>query len=182
MSAPNRQELMTADEFLEMTDETNLKQELIDGVIIKAQAAPNERHHDIALALVFKLSEFIKKKGGNCKPFIAPFDVVLDEHQVVQPDVFVVCDPSKRDGKRINGAPDMTVEIVSSNIRDDMNRKLLLYRKYGVREYWIIDPLHNTTFVYKFSEGDVYAVYEFDEPVPVGIFGGELEINISELI
>lgn len=59
---------------------------------------------------------------------------------IVQPDIMVVCDKNKLDEKRCNGAPDFIIEITSpGNSSDDYIRKLYYYKKYGVREYWIVD-------------------------------------------
>ena len=182
MSLPMSEELILAEEFLEMFPETNQKCELIDGVVVKAQAAPSELHHDISVGVFYAIKSFISKKGGKCKPFIAPFDVVLNDYHVVQPDILVVCDPSKRDGKRINGAPDLVIEITSSNKGYDYNQKTDMYRRAGVREYWVIDPDIKRTMIFTFGEKADFSFYGFDKPAPVGIFGGELEITINDII
>lgn len=149
--APSERKKITAEEYFEITAETNEHTELIDGEIV-ALAVPNELHFDISFSLCSKLKEYINGKGGSCKPFMAPFDVVLDEYNVVQPDVFVVCDPQKRDGKRINGAPDLVIEVTSSNRSDDYIKKFELYKNHGVREYWIIDPVYERVLIYRFEK------------------------------
>lgn len=155
--------------------------ELIDGRIVM-YGALDERHHDIAAEIFSELRSFVRKNNGNCKPFIAPFDVVLDDKNVVQPDLFVLCDRSKSDGKRINGAPDLVIEITSSNSMNDYKRKLTLYREHGVREYRIVDPDEERVIVYHFGTPVFVDFYDFDKPVPVGIWDGALEINIAELL
>ena len=62
--------------------------------------------------------------------------------QYVHPNLIIVCDKSKLDGKRCNGVPDFIIEIVSpGNASDDYIRKLYYYKKQpGVREYSIVDP------------------------------------------
>ena len=109
-------------------------------------------------------------------------DVKLDDQNVVQPDVFVVCDRDKIDSKRINGAPDLVIEIMSSNRYIDLFRKLDLYSRLGVREYWIVDPRDRKIIVYFFEQTDYPQIFTFDDSIPVGIFGGELSIAISGLI
>ncbi|MBR6337784.1 MAG: Uma2 family endonuclease, partial [Ruminococcus sp.] len=153
--------------------------ELIDGEIV-ALASPDIKHHDITTELFSRLREYIKANGGDCKPFHSPVDVCLDYYNCVQPDVFVVCDPSKIDDKRVTGAPDFIIEVVSSNRSDDYVRKLSLYKDKGVREYWIIDPKFERTLVYCFDKDDYPQVYTFSQHIPVGIYNGELEICVGE--
>ena len=60
---------------------------------------------------------------------------------VVQPDLFVICDPSRIDEKGVRGAPDLAIEILSISTADrDLGEKLILYEKHGVRCYLIVDP------------------------------------------
>ena len=93
-----------------------------------------------------------------------------DELNYVEPDISVVCDPSKLDDKGCHGAPDWIIEVVSpSSKRMDYFIKLFKYRTAGVREYWIVDPDKHMTMVYEF-EKDKAEPYNFDENVPVGIF------------
>ena len=172
--------LYTAAEFFEMIPETNEPYELHSGEVI-ALATPSVEHQRISRELVFRLGAFIKSRGGSCEPFNAPLDVMLDDLNVVQPDVFVVCDPDKIGKKRITGAPDFVIEIMSSNRYHDLVRKFGLYMQSGVRKYWIIDLQNRKTLVYRLEKTDLPELYPFDEPIPVGIFGGELSIEVSEL-
>ena len=59
------------------------------------------------------INTYIKKKKGSCRVFTAPFDVKLSDHPltIVQPDIMVICDKNKLDGKRCNGAPDFIIEL-----------------------------------------------------------------------
>lgn len=173
----------TAEEFFKLEEETdeNERFELLNGEIV-AMGTPNEMHQDIAGGLYMKLRLFIEANRGKCKPFIAPFEVRLNNDNVVQPDVFVVCDPEKRDGKRVNGAPDFIVEVLSSNRYDDLVRKHHIYAEAGVREYWIVDPKNRRTLVYFFEKDQFPNIYTFEQPIPVGIYGGELTITIADFI
>jgi len=174
-----RDHKMTAEEYFR-TPETNKHIELRDGVIIEF-ATPTPQHQDIVGGLYAEIRSFIRTNKGNCKPFIAPLDVKLDDYNVVQPDVFVICDPSKYDDKRCYGAPDWCIEVLSTNRSDDLYKKLALYQAHGVREYWIVDPLHERTMVYFFEKSDFPTIYTFDTAIPVGIYDGTLSINIGEL-
>ena len=78
--------------------------------------------------------------------------------------------------------PDLVIEVTSSNYAHDYIDKLELYKKAGVREYWIIDPQFEKLLVYFFEKSDFPSIYTFESTVPVGIYGGELTINIKNLI
>lgn len=134
----------TAEEFFNESPETKQHVELRDGEIIDF-ATPTIEHQDIVGGLYSEIRSFIKYNDGDCKPFVSPLDVKLDDYNVVQPDVFVICDPSRFDDKRCYGAPDWCIEVLSTNRRDDLIDKLALYQKFGVREYWIVDPKNEKT-------------------------------------
>ena len=102
---------MTSDEFLALED-TEGRYELIGGEIYAMSPAPNEIHQTISVGLSAEILADIRKNGGKCKVLTAPFDVKLSDEDTVQPDLFVVCDRSKFDGKICRGAPDWVIEIV----------------------------------------------------------------------
>ena len=85
-----------------------------------------------------------------------------------------------QDIKCITGPPDLLVEVLSPSNRDhDMVFKQMIYRKYGVKEYWIVDPDKEEVLVYKFYEADLPRSYTFKDNVPVGISGGEWSIDLT---
>lgn len=171
----------TAREFFELMPETGERCELINGEIVY-QAAPGITHQRIVGGVYVELSNFIKGKGDKCSAFVSPCDVKLDEITVVQPDVFVVCDSDRIDDKFISGAPDLVIEVVSTNRSHDYLKKFDIYRKFGVREYWIIDPLAERVIVYLFSEESSVNIYTFEQPIPVRIYDGELTITIGDVL
>ncbi|MBQ8296924.1 MAG: Uma2 family endonuclease [Ruminococcus sp.] len=172
----------TAEEFFELSPESSSEQyELINGEIV-ALASPSELHQRILGEIFAELRNYIKSNMGSCRPFVAPFDVKLNDSNVVQPDVMVICDRDKLDGKRCNGAPDLVIEVASSNYARDYIDKLDLYSKAGVREYWIVDPAYNKILVYFFEKNRFPNIYTFDAAVPVGIYDGKLNICIAELL
>jgi Uma2 family endonuclease len=94
----------------------------------------------------------------GCFAIAAPFDVYLlydqgDEDTFVQPDVSVLCNRSKLQPNRYNGAPRFLIEILSSDRRHDMELKRELYLQAGVEEYWIIDPEEKTLTALTHSRG-----------------------------
>ena len=115
--------------------------------------------------------------------FHAPFDVKLSDQPltIVQPDIMVICDKDKLDGKRCNGAPDFIIEIVSpGNPSDDYIRKAYYYKNAGVREYWIVDPRRKIVTVNYFEANLVSVQYPFDSIIKVNIYE-DLLIKISEI-
>ena len=155
--------------------------ELIDGYIYN-MAPPSPKHQSIALELATIINNYIKSKGGQCKPFIAPYAVFLDrdEYSYVEPDISVICDISKLTDRGCEGAPDWIIEIVSPSSRQmDYYTKLFKYRDAGVREYWIVDPERDRITVHSF-EAESIVDYAFNETIKAGIFE-ELSIDFSQL-
>ena len=95
---------------------------------------------------------------------------------VVQPDVFVVCDKSRlSDGKACRGAPDFVVEVVSSSSKMIDRVKKDLYRKAGVKEYWMIGPDRLCTYI--LTDGDYpETIYKINSSsnleIPVSVLSG----------
>jgi Uma2 family endonuclease len=90
--------------------------EVFDGVPYD-MASPSEIHQTLLTELLLVIGNYIKSKKGSCRLYPAPFDVKLNDDPltIVQPDLMIVCDKSKLDGKRVNGATDFIIEIVSPN-------------------------------------------------------------------
>jgi Uma2 family endonuclease len=130
--------------------------ELVDGTPYAMTPSPSTSHQRIALGLASELRRCLE--GRRCEALAAPMDVKLSEEDVVQPDVFVYCDPTQDKGSHIEGAPVLVVEVVSpsSGVHDRM-RKLHLYARFGVREYWIVSPADQLVEVLTLTSG-VYSV------------------------
>ncbi len=135
--------------------------ELINGVAWHMSPAPSMAHQALSTELLHAIRLFLGK--GGCRVFAAPFDVLLPESpgqatdevpNVVQPDLSVICDPSRLRSYGCEGPPDWIVEILSS--RRDMVEKLRLYELHGVREYWVVDPGNRYVHVYVRGENGRY--------------------------
>ena len=154
--------------------------ELIDGNIFY-MAPPSRTHQKISMRLSNEISSYISRNHGKCEVYAAPFAVFLTSDQLnyVEPDISVICDPSKLDEKGCHGAPDWIIEIVSPGSRSmDYFTKLFKYRMAGVREYWIVDPGIKQIMVYQFEQ-EMMEHYSFGEDVPVGIYEG-FHIHVRE--
>jgi Uma2 family endonuclease len=155
--------------------------ELIKGKIFKMAPAPKDIHQSISKDILADLLYFLKPK--KCQARFAPSDVRLFKtvnepvnkiETVVQPDIYVVCDPSKLDEQGCNGAPDWIIEILSpSTLAHDYKTKYDLYEENGVLEYWIVNPKTKVIerFVLnndKYEDAGVYKVK--GEQIPNSIF------------
>ena len=171
MDALRKEETYTIDDIYALPD--GERAELIDGKIYY-MAPPSRTHQQILLSLSRRIADYIDSKNGNCEVNIAPFAVFLSEDDInyVEPDISVICDPTKLDDKGCHGAPDWIIEIVSPGTKTmDYFKKLFKYRTVGVREYWIVDPAKELITVYRF-EREIMEQYSFGEDVPAGIYEG----------
>lgn len=168
----------------------NEKWEIIDGVPYNMTPAPSRRHQKISGALFNRLYNYLE--GKPCEVYSAPFDVRLpvsnetDEQiqTVVQPDLVVVCDPSKLDERGCKGAPDLVVEILSPlTAKKDLREKFFLYERVGVKEYWIVHPAEKTISVFKLEEELKYGraeIYSEEDKLTTEILAG-LQIDLSSV-
>ena len=157
--------------------------ELIDGEVFTLEA-PSLAHQECAFEIAYQIKDFIRKNKGKCQCFVSPVDVHIDpedDETVVQPDVVVICDRDKtKTGKRVEGAPDLVVEVLSPSTRNkDMNIKLNKFRECGVREYWMVDLEGQVVIIYDFSRDSAINIVSMKEPVPVGIYDGKLRIDFT---
>lgn len=173
-------ELLTLEQYEALPEDT--RSEVFDGVIYN-MSSPSQEHQTISMELSTILNIYIKSKNGSCRAFHAPFDVKLNDNPltIVHPDLMIVCDKTKLDEKRCNGAPDFIIEIVSpGSPADDYIRKLYYYKNAGVREYWIVDPRRKTVTVNYFEENILNIQYSFDSTIKVNIYE-DLLVNFSDI-
>ena len=159
--------------------------ELINGKIC-LMPSNTVAHQCISGNLFCEIYDYLKiKKIGEIFP--GRLDVVLfkknkkKSQNVFQPDIIVIFDPKKISKKRINGAPEFVIEIVGeSNSALDYFYKLFTYMKYGVKEYWIVNPVTKNILVYINGKEVKTASYTFDDKIKVSIFD-DFEIDFKEL-
>jgi len=137
--------------------------EIIDGELF-VTPSPLRRHQKVLANLLYYLTEFVKKLDlGEVYP--APFDVVFSSFDVVEPDILYVSKAraSVMTEKNIQGAPDLVVEILSeSTAKIDRTTKLKLYARYGVAEYWVIDPASCSVEIYRLVPGGYELAAQLD--------------------
>lgn len=175
----------TYEEFEAKRKNTDKRLEYIDGVIYMSPS-PSIKHQEISSFLHAQIYNLLK--GSKCKVFAAPTDVVFNNESTedkkrVVPDLFVVCTIENFTENEYVGAPDFIIEILSpSNKSHDMITKLNLYMNYGVKEYWIVDPLEKHVMVYS-TDSNLqlqFKLVQLGETV-VSTIIKELKINTQEL-
>ncbi|MDR0221090.1 MAG: Uma2 family endonuclease [Lachnospiraceae bacterium] len=150
----------------------DVRAELIDGKIY-LMPTRSTIHQQILGDLSLLIGNYIEDRNRPCRIYMGPLAVFInDERDCVEPDIVVICDPSKIKEDGCHGAPDWVIEIISpSTASHDYLRKAALYSNAGVREYWIVDPNNEIINVYNFGD-EVYhpTQYDFDDQVKVGIY------------
>lgn len=120
---------------------------------------PASQHQRILTKMGTRMYNFLE--GSIYEVFFAPFDVRLESIKndrlnttVVQPDICVICDPSKIDKRGCLGPPDLVVEILSpGNTDKEMKLKFELHQNAGVTEYWIVQPFERIVWQYSLVNG-----------------------------
>lgn len=155
--------------------------EIIGGEAYDMTPAPSTSHQKI-VGKIYACFEAMLT-GKTCIPFIAPTDVVLDETNIVQPDVLVVCDRAKITEANIQGAPDLVVEVLSpSTTVKDRREKKALYERFGVREYLIFHPRDEMMGRYRLIDDRYLSeeVFNWDETLTLATFP-DLTLNLWEI-
>lgn len=170
---------MTAQEFFELP-ETNTPTELIEGELILSPS-PIPVHQRI-IGLIYLL---LTKLIPNGEVFFAPIDVYFDEDNIPQPDVVWVSENGNCTigEKRLISAPDLIVEVFShGTVRTDKKKKFRLYQKYGVREYWMVDPVEQYIEVWQ-HDGERFIlidVFDSDDTFASPVLNGQ-EVEVKAI-
>lgn len=177
---------ITYKEFLEIDKNSSEYLEYIDGQVFN-QASPSITHQRISRKLSTKLDLYFQ--GKKCEPFTAPIDIKLknenEEHsQKVIPDLVVICDKEGLNNNFYLGVPTLVIEIVSpSNSHHDYIRKLNLYERFGVKEYWIVDPRFKSIQInFLSNEGyyEITGIYKGNEEAKSNLFEN-LSVNLKDI-
>lgn len=147
--------------------------QLINGNIIMSPS-PNRIHQKL-IGRIYSLilSHCDKMEIGEV--YIAPSDVYLDDENVVQPDIYFVAanNLSILTNAGADAAPDLVIELLSpSNAYYDLRAKLQLYEKFGVKEYFIVDPADDMVVAYKpAADGKYREVYREYKKIESSVLG-----------
>lgn len=178
MALPKEVESYTLADALNWDEQGRI--ELIYGAPVM-MAPPSRAHQGAVSELNRQLGNYLQDK--RCEVYPAPFAVRLFEQSgdrpedvdtLVEPDISVICDPSKLDDMGCKGAPDLIIEILSpSTQRHDRMVKFQLYQQAGVREYWIVDCANQGVQVFTLEEGRYI-------PSDFGTAKDQLRVNVLE--
>lgn len=128
--------------------------QLIGGELVMTPS-PTPSHQMVSMKLELKMASYVLDKGLGIVLY-APLDVYLGEDETYQPDIIFIANERLAiiEEKRINGAPDLVVEILSpSTGYYDLRSKYKVYEKKGVREYWLVDPQHRSVQIFYLRDG-----------------------------
>jgi len=147
--------VLTYEDYAALPDDGK-RYELHEGEL-SVTPAPGARHQEVLLNLALLLTPYVRAHTAG-KLFIAPFDCIMTNFTVVEPDLLYV-DETRRQllsERALEGAPTLAIEILSpSTGHIDRRRKMTLYAKHDVTWYWIVDPDARTIDVDRL-EGDAY--------------------------
>ena len=163
---------MTAAEFFQLP-ETTQPTELIEGELI-VSPSPIPEHQFANQDLVILLRGLIP----HGRVVYAPMDVVFDDENTVQPDIFWVAQDGRcqQTDRHFVGPPELIIEILSGgSVRLDRVKKFQLYERHGVTEYWIVDPLQQYVEVYVLADGKytLQDIYEAGDTFTAPVLGGK---------
>ncbi len=139
-----------------------VRAEVLDGELLMSPS-PFRKHQEISWKIEFAIGKWVEENRRG-KIYNAPFDVVLSQYDIVQPDLLYISYERKSilTEANVQGAPDLVIEILSSGDKKrDTVKKKAIYEKYGVKEYWIVDPDSETISVFilegnNFQEKGIY--------------------------
>ena len=141
--------------------------ELIHGRAVMMSPRPSVDHNRVVSNLNRIFQVYLR--GKRCEAFSDGVEVHFDEANVFVPDAMIVCNRDIIRRKGIFGAPDLVVEVLSPHTaKNDRGDKKDIYEQYGVREYWLAEPLARSVEVYVLQDGkfrldNVYHAYSAED-------------------
>jgi len=171
----------TYEEYYRLDDDQ--RHEIIDGNLLMAPS-PDMWHQDWLNEINLLVTPFVKQRKLG-RTFIAPFDVVLDSENTVQPDLIFVSSVNLDiiQPRAIFGTPDLLIELISpSSVRRDRYEKKDLYARFGVKEYWIGDPANKSLEVLTLKAGryELHVAAEGKGKLTSLVLAG-LEFDLAEI-
>ena len=157
--------------------------ELIEGELIMTPS-PVPYHQWVSKNIIYELEKYTREKGRG-RIFYAPCDVHLDNENVIQPDILFIARNRLGIVGEINieAAPDLVVEVLSkSTAYHDLVKKKKLYTRFGVKEYWIVDPIEKTVEIYTQENNNLVLTKSLssDDLLESSLFPG-LKIKLADV-
>ncbi len=165
--------VFTAADLAQLPDDGK-RYEVLEGDLA-VSPSPKPKHQRIVHQLHIWFTE--RERAGYGKVFAAPLDVVLDDSNVTEPDLLFIRSEHLHIVKdaNIQGSPDLVVEVLSPSTRErDLGVKAHLYARFGVPEYWVVDPEVETLAIYHLtSEGyEISGPFRRGETIHSDLFPG----------
>ncbi len=180
----SRKKILTYDDYAALTPPDSGNYELHNGKIIY-MPSPTPRHQDVVMNLSARMYFHAVTKGLG-KVYHAPLDTKFDEINTFQPDILFVS--KKRvsiiSQKKIEGAPDLVVEILSEgNTPKEMSYKKYIYESHYVQEYWLINLKKSTVTVYQNTEGELMplGVFSHNDSIESNVLTG-FKISVKDIL
>lgn len=150
----------TYEEYYRLTPESHAERYEIDDGELIPMPSPNLSHQECVGNLYVLFRDYVRSRDLG-RAFVSPFDVIFEEDNTAQPDVMFVAKARAAivQSRGIFGAPDVVVEVVSpSSGRRDLQEKSKKYLRFGVQEYWLVNPEERSIEV-RIGRGDHWAVH-----------------------
>jgi Uma2 family endonuclease len=148
----------TYEDYLQLPDDGK-RYEIIDGEIYLLPTPPTV-HQQVLGNLFCSLYGFVEYKNAG-EVFISPLDVVFSETNVIQPDILFISNERSNiiTEANIQGAPDLVIEVTwPATEQRDRGIKRMIYAKFGVREYWLVDPASKALEICRLQERNLRSV------------------------
>lgn len=163
--------------------------EIIKGRVFKISPAPKPNNQRVLRVLNRYFDRYFEFK--SCEVFFAPFDVIFasdtdsiaDSKNIVQPDLCIICDINKITKRGCEGSPDLIIEVLSEgNSEKEINYKFDLYQNNGVKEYWIVNPVHKNILLYYLKDSEYISLKPFtiNDKIKSYLFP-EIEIELTDI-
>lgn len=158
---------MTFEEFMRLPED-NRRCELFSGWMVR-EPSPGELHQTAVGNLHWLLRDYTRG-AGNGRVYLGPFDTILSRQNVVQPDLIYIAAGRTHivTASNIQGPPDLAIEVASTySSRKDRILRVDLYARFGIREYWLVDPHQKTVEVFALSGERYEALGRFTPGTPI---------------
>jgi len=162
-----KEQPVTYDIYAAMPDDGQ-RYEVIDGVLEMMSPSPTATHQGISVIMSFEL---VRSCNSDYMIYAAPLDLILSKTNTIQPDLMMIHRSRLHivTPRGVEGLPDLVVEILSPGSRKrDKVKKMAVYEKHAVPEYWVVDPQARTLEQYQLNDGGQYELcdlFEGDERV-----------------
>ena len=170
------------DDYVKIPDDGK-RYEILNGELIMSPS-PTTLHQRVAGKLFIELKTFVEKNNLG-EVFISPYDVILNDDDIVQPDIIFVSNENENiiTEENIKGSPDLLIEILSpSTGYYDLVEKKDIYEKSGIKEYWIVDPQKKWIEVYSLKQHKYYLFNRIEKKGKIkSIVLNSLDLDIHKI-